>query len=593
MAAVAIPVVLLGSLYILSQQENKDKNNDNQYNENFANYNDQKVNDFDKQFTSNETNQYYQENQHTDNFLQPNNYNKKVLEENPNNYINSMNGNMISDKDFKHNNMQPYFGAKIRGNIRDLNISESILDNKQGTGSQQISKSEQAPLFKPNENMEYQYGAPNNNDFFQSRVNESMKISNVSTTQPQMVGPGLGLGYGTQGQDGINQGGINGSGGFNSGMMAREQWQPKTVDDYRVANNPKVTFDLDGHQGPALNPVKNTGIMGTMERHLPEKFYENTQNRWFTTTGIEKSQPVRSTQILPLENRADTSQEYYGIGNNTTNTQNLELEKDNYRESNKINLGQLPYGNASMSGKQNPQSGEYGKSSYNILNNNRTTTKGNEFGALYGMAKAALTPLLDVVKTTRRENTVGNIRQTGNVGMANSESYVYNPYDKTRTTNREMTTNKIGMNYLNVQNQLENNNMAQVSQYQPIENQRDSTNYQYIGAGGNSQGLKPYNSVYNVPNNFDKTSESRPNHGSTQIFAYNNNVEMTRDESMLVNNRNNIINGGPTIIPSSNLMGEVQGMQTYSQQFQDSRMDADLLTAFKKNPYTQSLNSVA
>jgi hypothetical protein len=40
-------------------------------------------------------------------------------------------------------------------------------------------------------------------------------------------------------------------------------------------------------------------------------------------------------------------------------------------------------------------------------------------------------------------------------------------------------------------------------------------------------------------------------------------------------------------------MGEVNGMQSYDQNFNSSRMDESLLSAFKNNPYTKSLSSVA
>ena len=58
--------------------------------------------------------------------------------------------------------------------------------------------------------------------------------------------PGLGLGFGTEGV-----------GGFNSGMMQRESWQPPTVDDLRTKNNQRETFCLTGHEGPAESKVTN------------------------------------------------------------------------------------------------------------------------------------------------------------------------------------------------------------------------------------------------------------------------------------------------------------------------------------------------
>ena len=75
--------------------------------------------------------------------------------------------------------MVPYFGSKIRGQTANFNGNEQVLDFATGSGSQQISKSEQAPLFKPEENLDFAYGAPNQSDFMQSRVNPSSKISNA------------------------------------------------------------------------------------------------------------------------------------------------------------------------------------------------------------------------------------------------------------------------------------------------------------------------------------------------------------------------------------------------------------------------------
>ena len=95
--------------------------------------------------------------------------------------------------------------------------------------SQYITKTEQSPLFSPGEGYQYPHGTPNKNDFYQSRVNPSMRMANVKPFEEQRVAPGLGLGYTTEGSE-----------GFNSGMMQRESWMPKTADDLRVATNPKA-----------------------------------------------------------------------------------------------------------------------------------------------------------------------------------------------------------------------------------------------------------------------------------------------------------------------------------------------------------------
>ena len=81
--------------------------------------------------------------------------------------IYSLTGNYLDSQQFKHNNMVPFYGGKIKGYTYDTNITESVLDNMNGSGSQVIKKIEQAPLFKPEENVQWAYGAPNQSDFFQ------------------------------------------------------------------------------------------------------------------------------------------------------------------------------------------------------------------------------------------------------------------------------------------------------------------------------------------------------------------------------------------------------------------------------------------
>ena len=97
-----------------------------------------------------------------------------------------------------------------------------------GSGSLQQSKQEVAPLFKPEDNIQWAHGAPNESDFYQSRVNPSLQANNVKPFQEQNVGPGLNSGYTTQGQ-----------GGFNSGMEARNTWLPKTVNEFTYRHEPE------------------------------------------------------------------------------------------------------------------------------------------------------------------------------------------------------------------------------------------------------------------------------------------------------------------------------------------------------------------
>jgi hypothetical protein len=77
------------------------------------------------------------------------------------------------------------------------------------------------------------------------------------------------------------------------------------------------------------------------------------------------------------------------------------------------------------------------------------------------------------------------------------------------------------------------------------------------------------------------------------LFNNYNNSTTTRNESMLQQNRGHVNNGGPNVTPSVDFMGQLNGIQSYDQNFNSSRMDESLLSAFKSNPYTKSLSSVA
>ena len=621
MAEIAVPIILLGSLYIMSQQEKNKENfieevsekqkeeifkNGHRKKEGFSNIDHSiKVNDINEHVPNNSVNAFNSSNQHTDKFfITPQQVQQQSQQSQAPQFqqqlqqpqqMNLMSGQQVDINTFKHNNMQPFFGSKIKGATSDYNNTESLLDSKQGNGSQLFSKSELAPLFKPEDNYNYQYGTPHNTDFMQSRMNESMKMNNVTLWEPQRVAPGLNLGYGTQNERGVNTGGTEGLGGFNAGVTSRESWMPRNVDDLRVANNPKQTFDLNGHQGPANSAFKYSGPndkIGKIEKHLPEKYYQSGPDRWFTTTGAEKNPPIRSTQVMPMENRIDTTREYYGASSTATHGQASYVDQ-NYEDSKKQNLGQLPFSNATATGQAFAADTDYGLKGYNILPNNRNTDAGdNHFGAVFAAAKGFVTPILDIINPTRKENIIGNLRQSGNVNGGNKTGHIFNDSDKTKVTNREMTTGKIGLNHLNVQRQ--NNDGYMVASQTPIHNQRDTTSTYYNGVGSaQGYGIRPYNNAYAQHNNVNKTYESRPNQGNMSLFNNHTNMDINRDESLIQNNRGTIPNGNPSVIPSTSFMGDLNGMQQYDMNYNANRLDPGLLEGFRKNPYTQSLTSVA
>lgn len=519
------------------------------------------------------TDKYFVQNE-----MQQNSGSVSKVEQMQNFQCDSLTGNKIEAKDFKHNNMVPFFGSKIRGRTYDYN-ADTTLDNMQGAGSQHIRKTEQAPLFKPQDSVQHAHGTPNNSDFYQSRMNPSMKVSNVKPWEEERVAPGLGKGFNTQG-----------SGGFNSGMQAREAWEPKTVDELRTVNNPKLSFG--GVTLGGKRPVQNSGVHGKVEKNRPDTFFVNCPERYLTTTGLEKAQTAQATQVFRPVSRVETTREHFG--NNTSTNNKAMYPKGKYQAPHKVQCDGPPVINPYASNQGQASEKDYGKKSINLLPNSRSLTgEQNKFGGANGAVKALIAPLLDALRPSRRENAVGNIRESGNVQSHVPQSTVFNPYDRPKVTNKETTID--AKNNMFVQNQ--NNGGYENARYQPIENQRDSTNYQSMGNVGGGVGTSnatDYTSAYNarVSSGREEVSVNRPNRGGTQIFNQKTNISMAKLDTDRKNNRMFVPQNVMAANTTKEMYGSMRKVQSYNEP-NESRIDSSLLKAFKENPYTQSLQSWA
>jgi len=489
----------------------------------------------------------------------------------------SLSGNYMESAAFKHNNMVPFDGGKIKGYTYDAKIAESVLDNMVGTGSQIFKKVEQAPLFKPQDNINYIYGTPNQTDFFQSRVNPGTRNNNVKPFDSVTVAPGLGLGYGTQG-----------SGGFNSGMEQRDQWLPKTIDELRVANNPKLEYELNGHEGPSYSTILNRGIIGRVEKQRPDTFYIQNQDRWFTTTGAEKGQTLRSIQEMGILKRNDVDVNYSGPAGN--GEQQAGYMPTAYEESKrqKSETKDVPHCSAPGCG---PEINNLKLNTYTNYDTHRSSvaqvdTMRSGFSKAIG---AVIAPLMDVLKPSRKEEATHSVRVYGNSGTTVPSNYVINPNDITNTTVKETTMYSPNF-YINNQSEGQ-----YVNTHIPLdETQRDTTSVDYVGSVGyNKGGAMTYDSVYAQTNNDIKaqTIYNRANPGGTQIFNQQMNVNISRLDSDRFNNRIATPASIVSLPPSVNNYGKINAPQYYDECANCDRIEPSILTAFKNNPYTHSLTS--
>ena len=80
--------------------------------------------------------------------------------------------------------------------------------------------------------------------------------------------------------------------------------------------------------------------------------------------------------------------------------------------------------------------------------------------------------------------------------------------------------------------------------------------------------------------------------GNNTQFLGSINAETHRNEENRNNNRMWVPSNMPRTIPSTEMIGNVQPQCFTHSEKPNDRIDDSLLTAFKNNPYTQSLNSV-
>ena len=485
----------------------------------------------------------------------------------------SLNGDVVNQNEFKHNNMTPFFGSKINNINLDDNTSESILDNMIGSGSQSYNKEEAAPLFKPEESMQWAHGAPNMNDFMQSRQTTSLQQNNIKPWEEQREAPGL-----------RNGGGYK---GFNTGMGAREEWMPKSVDELRVSTNPKKTYDLATHEGPAMSKIKNRGIYGKMEQHKPDSYYMNGPERYLTTTGLEKGQTTRALEILPDVNRISTVSSYGG--NAGGNHMIKGIAPENYEGSMRPHNYKEHYGVSTGVNTAPTTQSNNGRGSYNVLPNNRSTVDENHvFGMAGGAIGAMMAPVMDFLRPTKKDNVIGNIRISGNVQRSGAGGeYVYQK-NEPKTTIREMTGDK--PYNMNIQrNGMQSSNAYQLDQKRTIESQRSSLHVENYGSGGNTSGVRVADAEYAQRNNINRDTYSFTPSGNIDTFNNQINPDL-RTQRDTNNNRSMNITSGPSYSPDLQTYGQLHGRQELPNTNTD-RIQPDLLEAFKKNPFTQSLSS--
>ena len=603
---IAIPGVALGLLYIVSNQKAKSENFRNRTqlsnvdipNRNFPSELPIVSSDSDQTSQLSTSNRYDNGGGvYTDKYFNPN-MNKAQTPSKMDDSVfagqqfYSLTGDKVNASYFEHNNMVPFFGSNLRTRISNENSNEGLLDSYTGSGTQTISKKEQAPLFSPSANQQWANGAPNMSEFYQSRVNPSLRMANVKPFEEEHVAPGLGLGYTSEG-----------AGGYNSGMMMRDKWLDKTADQMRVDNKPKATgLMLYGHEGPADSLIKQNATyeqMGIMEKHLPDQSFEldnrrspDDIGRLFKSGGVRNGETLRAIPIERYVSRPDTAVSYAGGAGYKNEASYIPGE---YMPSHNQHLGAVPLAGANANGRQYATDADYEIKAKKAYPNNRTENNQDYYyGMVSGGLGAAIAPLIDMLRPSRKENVMGTLRPYQNPSTTVPQSYIFNPADRPAPTIRE-TTEK-STNHLNVSS-TQPHGAYSVTGHTPTHTIRTETgDFFYAGnasAGERSRQMSSYEANYNQRNNEIKSSTNigyTPN-GNMNLMNSDINMRQVSRDNMLENNRA-VIATMPYQSPDPTNMGRTAGASNnlYANINMD-RNTSDITSMLKSNPYVVDYKS--
>lgn len=591
MAEIAVPLAALGIMYIVSNQKKKKDN----LKEVFSNMHKKQslpntnkpVKNYpvlDRKELEDNVQDYPGKKNTADNYYNPGNYEALQLSnQQTRQTFQSLTGQDMKYGEITHNNQVPFFGSSVTQST--IGNNEGILDKYTGSGTQKIEKQGIAPLFKPQKDMNWTHGMPSTTDYIQGRMRSvlTQKMNNTKPWEEIRVAPGLNQGYTNKG-----------SGGFNSGMEGRDAWKPKTVDDLRVKTNPKMQYG--GQMLGAYKPNRS-GIHGRVEKHRPDTYFINSENRWLTTTGIEKAQRQRGKIALKPENRAYQLREHFGQpvpdGNGT-------YVERNYNRSEKPHFKAQNFGPATDTDGWHVKGGqkdmrEIKQEGYKPLANSRVLTKQQkELGPVSRGFKAMVTPLLDALRPSRKQNVVGNMRPVGNAkGKWNvSHNVIWNPADKAKTTIKEQTEKTL---YIK-QGGSKYDAGHTTNKHTAFGQHRDTTTKSYIGnssAGAGAQFTRVYNAEYNAelnPNKQELIKVDRFNQGTSALFTGQQNVTNLRNKMVKPDQLNPNFT---KITASKSNLGNMSGKNTRENVIHCSRNSRDILNAFNNNPYSKPLNSVA
>ncbi len=346
----------------------------------------------------------------------------------PSTKFSALAGVEIPVEEFVHNNMQPFYRGTNKNfvdpflhstssRLEDLNGSSSVL------GSRSKREVETTQFFVPQRDIGNVYGSANQTSEMRDFIVEPRARNNEFPIERVQVGPGIGSGFQATPEDVY--------------VAQRQFAMPRSTDEIRVANNPKVT-----HEGRTVDGIKvalGASTVGIVEKRTPETFKENSCDDMLPTTGAVLKEQKRPEKILLRDTNKPATHTAYA-GGAYLRKGDVAISRpsgDTHRQAfGAVNLGPIHAADYGRGAKD-----DYGKSTIKVYTTGREVVEAKTRTGNFATAvKNIIAPLQDVMRTAKKETMVENPRTYGNIqSYIPSKQTVYDPNVVARTTIKETT----------------------------------------------------------------------------------------------------------------------------------------------------------
>jgi len=504
-------------------------------------------------------------------------------------------GKKVSSKEFTHNNMTPFFGGQVRQNV-GAQANTGILDSYTGAGATTIAKREVETMFdtanKPYGNP---FGLEPSADYIKEHIDVPRSRAGEKPFEPVRVAPGVEEKFGSTGKGGFQQFEVNET------MMKNI----RRTDDLRTADKPKLSYNKPVVPGAHFVGSASDSA-GEVRKYKPDTFFiDESGERYIGAFASDaQKETARPVQVLKHQSRPETSVEYIPAGASTEFGESYVT--GSYRTPMAQQYGGAGYRNADASsyytGDVDAPAADYGRSGIEIRPNERAATGERVMGLNLVPADTGNVTVHydDPSRPTRREETSGNIRQTGTpVGYAGGAPAVtvWDPNDVARTTVKETTIN---WGFYGVASPADGPTRLKVYDpddiARPTQKAQLSAKSEHFGPSVSvNKDFTSHDAAYNMRTNPNKEQVAKgrkpiAGNGNVAVFTgEKNGVTYKKLDADSINDRSNAVNRVNSIPSGVGDLGQVKYRVPLNLDISMERNTRDVVAAVERNPLQQSL----